>query len=315
MEEENFNSNEEQTEKELTPEERLHPRISPVAAAFLALFGILVLYQGMGGVLTIVVLGADLNKIDPTQLRLMTIAGQMLFILLPTLVLSRAVYTDVTTIIRFKMPRISELALFFVGFIIITPAIQNISYIQSWIIEKLAAGGGAFKEVKDFFDSMDKLVGDSYGNFLSAKSFFDVFIIIIAVSITPAICEELFFRGFIQKSFELKWKPAASIIVSSLVFALYHFSPYGLIPLFALSLFLGYAAYKTNSVLVPVFIHFANNLFMVILYFIVGDEAMNARPEAGPAISSYFVFLFVNIIFLAAWLYFVKRFYKKPVTI
>lgn len=315
MNEENFSGIEENREPELTPEEKLRPRMSPVAVAFLALFGILVLYQGMGGILTIVVLGMDLEKTDPTQLRLMTIAGQMLFILLPTLILSRAVYTDVTTILRFKMPRISELALFFAGFIIITPAIQNISYIQSWGIEQLAAGNGAFRQVKEFFDSMDKLVGESYGSFLAARSFLDVLIIVVAVSITPAICEEFFFRGFIQKSFELKWKPALSIIVSSLVFALYHFSPYGLIPLFVLSLFLGYAAYRTNSVLVPVFIHFANNLFMVILYFIVGDEAMSAKPETGPGISSYLLFLLINILFLAAWLYFVKRFYAKAESI
>jgi uncharacterized protein len=304
--------NPESPEPVKTPE--IKPKAPPVAVALISLFLIFLLYQGMGGIITIVILGADVSKSDPTLFRLMTIAGQMLFILLPTLIIARFVYEDVTSIIRFRLPKPKELGLFLLGFILITPIIQNVTYIQTWVIENLAKNNAAVKQAKDFFDSMDKMVGDSYTFIFSVKSFIDVFIIVIAVAITPAICEEFFFRGLIQKSFELKWKPATSIIVTSLVFALYHFSPYGLVPLFMLSAFLGYAAYKTNSILVPAGIHFANNFFMIILYYIVGDEAVNAKPESNVSIGSYFLFLFINIIFFLVWLYFLRKFYRKPET-
>jgi membrane protease YdiL (CAAX protease family) len=315
MNEENLETPEIEPESE-GPEKgsEIKPKAPPVAVAFIALLLMFLLYQGIGTIITIAILGIDVSKSDPALFRLLTIAGQMLFILLPTLVIARYAYTDVTSIIRFRLPKPKELGLFLLGFILITPIIQNITYIQTWIIDNLAKNYGAVKQAKDFFDSMDKMVGESYTFIFSVKSVIDVFIIVIAIAVTPAICEEFFFRGLIQKSFELKWKPATSIIVSSLVFALYHFSPYGLIPLFLLSLFLGYAAYKTNSILVPAGIHFANNFFMIILYYMVGDEAVNAKPDSSVSIGSYFLFLFINILFFLVWLYFVRKFYRKPET-
>jgi len=289
----------------------LKPKISPIGAAFIGLFAVFILYQGMGGALTVIILGFDIQKMNPTLLRLMTIAGQMLFILLPTLIFTRFIYEDVTAIVRFKRPSLKELGLFFLGFLILLPLLQNIAYIQAYLIEKFAETNGVVKQFKNLFDSLDSYVGDSYGSLFAVKSVLDFVLIIITISITPALCEEFFFRGFVQKSFELRWKPFWSIAVSSLVFSLYHFSPYGLIPLFILSVFLGFAAFKSNSIFVPVSIHFANNFFMIILYFIVGSQAVENKPDARFSIGSYIIMLFFNVIILLIWFYFVQKFYRK----
>ena len=314
MEEENFNIEHHDGEFNRPPKKELKPKISPVGAAFIAMFAIFLLYQGMGGILTVLILGLDIQKMDPTLLRLMTIAGQMLFILLPTLILAKFIYEDVSTIIRFKLPRLNELGIFFLGFLIILPLLQNLAYVQSYLIEKYALLNPFVKQMKEFFDSLDKFVGDSYNSLFSVKSPIDIILIILAISVTPAVCEEVFFRGFIQKSFELKWKPFWSILVSSLVFALYHFSPYGLIPLLILSSFLGYAAYKSDSIFVPASIHFANNFFMIILYFIVGAEAVESKPDPNVQIAPYLILLFLNVIVLLAWFFFVNKFYRKSKT-
>lgn len=316
MDDDNFNiEHTPQEEPPAVPEKGLKPKTSPVGAAFIALFLIFILYQGFGGILTVIILGFDMQKMDPTLLRLMTIAGQMLFILLPTLILARFIYEDVSAIIRFKIPRLKEIGLFFLGFLILLPLLQNLTYLQTLVIEKLAAGNSIFHQAKEFFDSMDKFVGDSYTSLFSVKSFIDVIIIVVAVSVTPAVCEEIFFRGFIQKSFELKWKPFWSIAVTSVVFSLYHFSPYGFLPLLLLSSFLGYAAYKSGSIFVSMSIHFANNFFMIILYFIVGAQVVESKPSAEIALSSYIIMLFFNVIALSVWIYFVQKFYKKIETI
>jgi uncharacterized protein len=315
MDNDNFNiENPQPEEPEKNETGKLKPRISPVGAAFMALFLIFILYQGMGGILTVVVLGFDLEKMDPSLLRLMTIAGQMLFILLPTLILAKVLYVDVSAVIRFKYPRAKEAGLFFIGFFIVLPLMQNLSYLQSLVIDKLAAANSIVHQIKDFFDSMDKYVGVSYTSLFSVKSVFDVIIIVVAVSVTPAVCEEIFFRGFIQKSFELKWKPFMSIAVTSIVFAVYHFNPYGFIPLVLLSAFLGYAAYKSGSIFIPMSIHFANNFIMIILYFVVGVQAVDSKPLPEVQISSYLIMLFFNVIALCVWIYFVQKFYKKTET-
>lgn len=315
MDEDNFNIETPSPEEpDSNPAGGLKPKISPIGAAFIALFVIFILYQGMGGILTILILGTDIDKMDPSLLRLMTIAGQMLFILLPTLIFSKMLYEDVSTVIRFKFPRAKEGGLFFIGFLIILPLMQNLSYLQSLAIDKLAEGNSVVHQVKQFFDSMDKLVGNSQNSLLAVKSFFDVLIIIIAIAVTPAVCEEIFFRGFIQKSFELRWKPFWSITVCSIVFALYHFSPYGFVPLFLLSVFLGYAAYKSGSIFIPMSIHFANNFFMIILYLIVGVQAVENKPAPEGPLSSYLILLFFNIVVFIVWIYFVQKFYRKKET-
>lgn len=303
--------NQESAVPELTPEQRLKPRISPIIAAFAGLLIVFILYQFVGGTITILLLGFDLQKMDPVLLRLLTIAGQMLFILLPALILSKVIYEDVTTVVRFKFPHLKEFALFFIGLLVLTPLLQNLTYIQSYVIEKLAAGSPFIKQIKDFFDSSEQFLEGSFSSLFSYKSFLDLFLIVIAVSVTPAICEEVFFRGFIQKSFELKWKPFWAILVSSSIFALYHFSPYGTLPIFLLGIFLGYSAYKSNSIFVPVSLHFANNFLMIILYFIVGAQSMVAKPSPDVPISSFIVLLVMNSLVFIAWLFFVKRFYKK----
>lgn len=315
MDENNLNTDQPQSEEENQPGgKRLKPKFSPVAAAFIAVFLIFILYQGIGGMLTVLILGLDIKKMDPTLLRLMTIAGQTLFILLPTLILSKVIFEDVSTIIRFKLPRLKEIGIFFLGFLIITPLLQNLTYIQTYLIEKYAVSSSFIHQFKQFFDSMDQYLGDSYSSLFSVKSVFDVILIVITISVTPAICEEVFFRGFVQKSFELKWKPFWSIAVTSLVFSLYHFSPYGLIPLFLLSAFLGYAAYKSGSIFVPMSIHFANNFIMIILYFVVGAQAVDNKPDPKLQISSFLVLLFFNVIAFIIWFFFVHRYYRKTET-
>ncbi len=312
MNEENINIDNSVSEQpELTPEEKLKPKISPVLAAIIGLLIVFILYQFVGGTITLLLLGFDIQKMDPTLLRLLTIAGQMLFILLPALILSKVVYEDVTTIVRFKIPHIKEIGIFFLGLLILMPLLQNLTYIQTYIIEKLASGSPFIKQLKDFFDSTDKFLESSYSSLFSVKSIIDFFLIVTAISVTPAICEEVFFRGFIQKSFELKWKPVWSILVSSSIFALYHFSPYGFMPILFLGVFLGYAAYKSNSILIPVLMHFANNLIMIILYFIVGAESIEAKVSPDIPINSFIVLLLMNSMIFIAWLFFVKRFYKK----
>ncbi|MGA8263415.1 MAG: CPBP family intramembrane glutamate endopeptidase, partial [Ignavibacteriaceae bacterium] len=78
---------------------KLNPIISPISAAFIGLFGGFFLYQIVGGVLTLLIFGLDIEKAPVNGFRLMTMAGQVLFILLPALLFSKWFYEDVTTVI------------------------------------------------------------------------------------------------------------------------------------------------------------------------------------------------------------------------
>ncbi len=309
-------------EEEKLPSESEHQlkvltaKISPVKAAWLGLAGGFFFYQFIGGFLTILIFGLNPKNADVNAFRLMTVAGQILFILLPALIFSKIIYEDVTEIIRFRTTSLKEIGLFTAGIIALTPLLQNMLFIQNYFIELLAKNNSTINYIKSAFDSLNKTVEATYGDLLKINSVYDAMIVIIAVSIIPAVCEETMFRGFIQRSFELKYKPFLAAFITSIFFGVYHFNPYAIIGLIALGLYFGYAAYKSNSILVPVVLHFINNFSAVILYMIFGDEELiqnKAIPQSELTSSlinfGYQLIIFIGIIVI------ITRYYKKKPSI
>jgi hypothetical protein len=166
--------------------------------------------------------------------------------------------------------------------------------------------------VKSFFDSLNELVEKTYGNMLKADSVPEMFLVILIIAVVPAISEEVMFRGYIQKSFEFKIKPLWAALITAIFFGLYHFNPYGLLPLIALGFYFGFAAYISKSLIVPMFLHFLNNFGAIMLYYIIGDDELISTTVTDseglePSITLFFIlaFLFTIIIFA------IKKYYSK----
>ena len=163
-----------------------------------------------------------------------------------------------------------------------------------------------------FFDEMDKLLTSMYGDILSTSSVFEMILVVLVVALVPAICEEAFFRGFVQKSFELTIKPFWAIFITSFAFALYHFNPYGFLALLLLAMFLGFSVYQSKSILVPMILHFLNNFVSIVMYFIDGGEGLS-NTEVVTQEEFYFnliSLILLSIIFFL-FLFFVKKYYYK----
>jgi membrane protease YdiL (CAAX protease family) len=92
-----------------------------------------------------------------------------------------------------------------------------------------------------------------------------IFFGIIACS--PAICEELMFRGIIQTGME-KIGIKFSIIMNGILFGLFHVYMQKFFPTFALGVLFAVVAYITKSVYTTMVMHFANNGISVLVgYF------------------------------------------------
>lgn len=295
------------------PDDDLTYEISPVAAAFIGLAGGFFLYQIVGSLLTLLIFGMDLESIPVHSLRLMTMAGQILFILLPALLFSKWIYSDVGKIIRIRIPDLKELGIFTIGIVILTPLLQSFLYIQNYYIEIWAKNISFINAIKNFFDEMNKMVEKTYGNLLTATNIFELIFVVIVVAVVPALSEEALFRGFIQRSFELKYKKYLAAIITALFFSAYHFNPYGFIPLFILGAFFGFAAYKSKTLLIPMFLHFLNNFSAVMLYHIIGDEEIiKSDPAVNPnELSSYVtMFLGLSVLFVGL-IIFINKYYTS----
>ncbi|MDY0082139.1 MAG: CPBP family intramembrane glutamic endopeptidase [Ignavibacteriaceae bacterium] len=298
------------------PDDDLVFNISPVAAAFIGLAGGFLLYQIVGGFLTILIFGMNFDSAPINDMRLMTMAGQILFLLLPALLFAKWIYTDVGKIIRIRKPRLIETGLFTLGMIILTPLLQVYIYIQNYFFEILAKNSSFFNSAKSFFDMLNEMVEKTYKNLLAASNIFELILVILVVAIVPAISEEALFRGFIQRSFELKYRKYIAACITALFFSLFHANPYGLIPLFALGAFFGFAAYKSKTLLVPMFLHFLNNFSAIILYHTIGDdELIKSAPEANQnELTSYIMMFFALTILFAALIILINKYYLKRTT-
>jgi len=95
---------------------------------------------------------------------------------------------------------------------------------------------------------------------LKMESFSEFFLSILLVGVSAAVGEELLFRGIIQRYFVANMpSPHVGIIVSSLLFGIFHMQLSRFLPLAFLGLLLGYSYYYTKSIWVPILLHLANN--------------------------------------------------------
>ncbi len=86
----------------------------------------------------------------------------------------------------------------------------------------------------------------------------------IVLSVIPALVEETFFRGFLQRRFLQRWSPVVAISVSTLLFALMHMdSLQHIIAVVPLGLVNGLLAYRTNSVKPGMLVHAIHNTGVV----------------------------------------------------
>ncbi|NOX17226.1 MAG: CPBP family intramembrane metalloprotease [Chlorobi bacterium] len=312
-----YEENNNNIEPENEPDEKKYnfflkePRISPVKAAFLGLAGVFILFQFGGGLLTIAIFGFDLKNIDMNAMRLLTVGGQILFILLPALLLSKLVYEDVTHVIRFYKPQLIPVFMFSIGLILLTPLLQSYIFIQNHFIEVAANSVPFVRDVKTLLDQLDQLLTETYADLMSVRNAWEASFVIFVVSVVPAICEETFFRGFVMRSFEYKLKPFWAAMITGLFFALYHFNPYGLLPLMALGVYFGFAAYTSNSIVVPIILHFLNNFIAVTAYMIFGSEDLLESNVASTDGLNEYAFAFVALSILFALLIFgIKKYYN-----
>lgn len=104
---------------------------------------------------------------------------------------------------------------------------------------------------------------------LQAKAYdwFNGAMSIIMTGILVPIAEEILFRGVIQTSLVRRWGAFWGILVSSIWFASVHIDIALFVPLFTISVAIGYLRHRFHSIWGAIILHSLNNLVSVIFYF------------------------------------------------
>ena len=124
---------------------------------------------------------------------------------------------------------------------------------------------------------------------------------LLIVAAMPAICEEIFFRGFILTSFKNNKKSyRGAIIFSGILFGLMHMDFIRVVPTSILGIAFAYAVCKTNSIAVSMFMHFLNNGFAVVVTHISSKFSDNVQTTevVGLSFNEIIVFLGLSFIFI-----------------
>lgn len=99
--------------------------------------------------------------------------------------------------------------------------------------------------------------------FLSVNSVGGLLLNLLSVALIPAVCEELFFRGFLQNIFSERMSAHAAVWLSAFLFSFIHFQFFGFFPRLLLGVAFGYLYFSTDSLWMPVLAHFVNNALVV----------------------------------------------------
>jgi membrane protease YdiL (CAAX protease family) len=127
----------------------------------------------------------------------------------------------------------------------------------------------------------------------------DYLINLFFVALTPAILEEIFFRGTLQKLFIEGFKNThIGIFVTSFIFAGIHLNVQQFIPMLFLALVFGYICHYSKSIWPSIILHFFNNGLAVTAYYLKGgndiaNELVN--DNFSPSIP-FFLLCFFSIV-------------------
>ena len=125
---------------------------------------------------------------------------------------------------------------------------------------------------------------------------------LLIVAVMPAICEEMFFRGFILTSFKNNQKSyKGAIIFSGILFGIMHMDFIRIIPTSILGISFAYAVCKSNSIGVGMFMHFLNNGFAVIVTHMSSKlvQNVNSSELTYLSISQISVIFIISLMFIS----------------
>lgn len=170
---------------------------------------------------------------------------QVMILALPIL-LAYYIKSDFKKVFSLKLPRVRDLIGAF--------SLWIGSYLIVFVITSITL----------YYFPQNQEIVEKLNNALFMKD--NLFLNICLIALMPAICEEIFFRGFVLTSFKHNKKSyVGAIIASGILFGVMHMDFIRIIPTSILGMAFAYAVCKTNSIFVSMFMHFLNNGFAVVV--------------------------------------------------
>ncbi len=129
----------------------------------------------------------------------------------------------------------------------------------------------------------------------------------IMIAVAAPLLEEILFRGIILKALLKKYKPWKAILISAIIFGIFHLNPWQFLYATVLGIYLGYLYWKTKSLFYPILVHWLLNSTA----FIVG-QYQNPSESLSPSFTDKEItgLILLGIISLIS-IYFLYRYLEN----
>lgn len=138
---------------------------------------------------------------------------------------------------------------------------------------------------------------------LGGVSVADLILNLLIVGVMAGLCEELFFRGALQRIISDKGRnPHVAIWVTAVVFSAFHLQFFGFFPRLLLGALFGYLLWWSGSLWLPVMVHILNNSVVVVTQWVARRNGAEPALDRLGTDSVTMVLLSVALTAAAVWL-------------
>jgi membrane protease YdiL (CAAX protease family) len=175
-------------------------------------------------------------------------------------------------------------SLLIAGFVALTalPLVSFTGYLNSQLVLPDFLSG-----LQDWIEAREEVSQGLILQFLQQSEPIDLVINLVMIAIIPAIGEELFFRGFLQRVFQSRYSAHVSIWLAAAIFSAIHLQFLGFVPRMLLGALFGYLVFWSGSVWPAIVAHAINNGTAVVISYMYGPEMVEGDFE--PEISFFFL--------------------------
>lgn len=273
--------------------------VHPLLFVAMCLGAVFFLYHIVGSGIAFIVVGAKITRENAAAMRLITTAGQLAFMFVPTLVFARLLSGRFRNVFPLRVPSLRESAFMFVALISLQQLLEVYMFLQD-LIPLPEFLRQIMQPAREMFRNMMKIV-------VKAETVPELLFVIVIAAVVPSVVEELLFRGVVQKTMERMFQPLLAALLTGIVFGVFHLDPFNVVPLVVIGCFLGVLRLRSKSIILPITAHFVNNLAAVVaVYLGMGFETKLSTTEFG---FSETVAVFTQLIGFGALLFISLRAY------
>ena len=145
--------------------------------------------------------------------------------------------------------------------VVLIIVMQPLIWFLSWVNAQIPMWEG--------YLAMEQSQLEMIEHFLTSDQF--ILLTLFHIGVVPSVCEELLFRGYVQRLLERSWGVFAAILLGGILFALFHIRLTQVIPLACIGMLLGWLVWRSGSIIPAMAGHLTNNGGAVLVAYLFSD--------------------------------------------